>query len=122
MSSVMLPTAVLAVPAAESRPTDPNRLVRFAVRADADPGTLPRVLELFAKRGLVPLSLNSRLLGGEVAVEIEVTGMVAAESNHVGNCLRQIPMVLAVTVSERDMAEWNMAEWTGPADLPAAAE
>ncbi|MDQ2104389.1 hypothetical protein [Azospirillum isscasi] len=110
--STVVSTVVLAAPAAESRPSDPNRLVRFAVRADADPGTLPRVLELFAKRGLVPLSLNGRLLGDELTVEVEVSGMVAAESNHVGNCLRQIPMVLAVTVTER----------TVPADLPAAAE
>ena len=112
MSTVMLSTATLAAPAAESRPTDPNRLVRFALRADADPGTLPRVLELFAKRGLVPLSLSSRLLGDELAVEVETSGMVAAESNHVGNCLRQIPMVLTVTGTER----------TVPVDLPAAAE
>lgn len=105
-------TVTLAAPAAESRPTDPNRLVRFAVRADADPGTLPRVLELFAKRGLVPLSLSSRLLGETLTVEVEVTGMVTAESSHVGNCLRQIPMVLTVAVTER----------TVPLDLPAAAE
>ncbi|WP_448203256.1 hypothetical protein [Azospirillum sp. sgz302134] len=110
-------TVVLAAPAAESRPIDPNRCVAFAVQADADPGTLPRVLELFAKRGLVPLSLNSRLLGDALAVEVEVTGMVAAESNHVGNCLRQIPMVTRVTVTDRTLpADLPVA------DLPAAAE
>ncbi|MFC5359837.1 hypothetical protein [Azospirillum himalayense] len=112
MSTVTLSTVTLAAPAAESRPTDPNRLVRFAVQADADPGTLPRVLELFAKRGLVPLSLNSRLLGETLTMEVEMAGMVAAESNHVGNCLRQIPMVLTVAVTERTL----------PLDLPAAAE
>ena len=109
-------TVVLAAPAAESRPTDPNRCVAFAVEADADPGTLPRVLELFAKRGLVPLSLISRLLGDRVAVEVEVVGMVRAESNHVGNCLRQIPMVTQVTVTERTVPG------DFPDDLPAAAE
>lgn len=105
-------TVVVAAPAAESRPTDPSRCVAFTVEADADPGTLPRVLELFAKRGLVPLSLTSRHLGDTLAMEVEVVGMVAAESNHVGNCLRQIPMVTRVAVSER----------TVPDDLPAAAD
>ena len=105
-------TVALAPPAAESRPTDPNRFVAFAVEADADPGTLPRVLELFAKRGLVPLSLSGRLVGDRLTVEIEVAGMVPAESNHVGNCLRQIPMVARVSVIER----------TVPDDLPAAAD
>ncbi|MBP2293527.1 hypothetical protein [Azospirillum rugosum] len=105
-------TVVLAAPAAESRPTDPNRCVAFTVEADADPGTLPRVLELFAKRGLVPLSLTSQLLGDRLTVGVEVVGMVQAESNHVGNCLRQIPMVSQVSVTDRTL----------PNDLPAAAD
>ena len=109
-------TVVLAAPPAESRPTDPNRCVAFAVEADADPGTLPRVLELFAKRGLVPLSLTSRLLGDRVAVKVEVVGMVRAESNHVGNRLRQIPMVTQFTVFERTVPG------DLPGDLPAAAD
>lgn len=108
MTTLVRSVAVLAAPAAESRPTDPNRCVAFLVQADADPGTLPRVLELIAKRGLVPLSLSSRLTGDSLDVEIEVAGMVRAESDHVGNCLRQIPMVARVTVTER----------TVPADLP----
>lgn len=112
MSTVATSTVTLAPPAAESRPTDPNRCVAFLVQADADPGTLPRVLELVAKRGLVPLSLNSRLVGDSLDVEIEVAGMVRAESDHVGNCLRQIPMVARVTVMER----------TVPVDLPQAAD
>ncbi|MCW2237346.1 hypothetical protein [Azospirillum canadense] len=110
-------TVMLAAPAAESRPTDPNRCVAFAVEADADPGTLPRVLELFAKRGLVPLSLTSHLLGDRLAVEVEVVGMVQAESNHVGNCLRQIPMVSRVSVMDRTVPADLPAE-----DLPAAAD
>lgn len=91
----------LAAPAAESRPTDPTRSVTFAVLADSDPGTLPRVLELFAKRGLVPAALNSRLTDGALSIAVEVVGMVRAESNHVANCLRAIPMVGQVSVSER---------------------
>lgn len=94
-------TVTLAPPAAESRPVEPGRRVAFAVVADADPGTLPRVLELVAKRGLVPETLTSRLTDDTLAIEMEVVGMARAESAHVANCLRQIPMVARVTVTER---------------------
>ncbi len=90
----------LTPPAAESRPCDPARRVVFSVTADADPGTLPRVLELVAKRGLVPHTLASRLTGDTLLIDLAVVGMVRAESDHVGNCLRQIPMVAQVVVAE----------------------
>ena len=104
---------VSAQPApSDTRPVDPFRCVAFTVRADADPGTLPRVLELFAKRGLVPASVASRLLGDAMTMEIEVVGLARAESDHIGNCLRQIPMVTQVRLAER----------TVPAELLACAE
>ncbi|WP_245593561.1 hypothetical protein [Azospirillum halopraeferens] len=105
MSVKALPAQAVSplVPAAESRPVDPGRSVTFTLRADADPGTLPRVLELFAKRGLVPAALRSdRLADGEtLAVEVEVTGMARAESDHVANCLRRLPVVMQVLTGER---------------------
>jgi len=95
-------TAVPAAPA-EARPTDPARHVSFAVRADADPGVLPRVLELFAKRGLVPAAVRSDLASDAMTLDIavEVSGMVRAESDHVANCLRSIPLVGHVLTTER---------------------
>lgn len=96
-----LPPMTVAPAPAEARPTDPDRCVVFALHADADPGTLPRVLELFAKRGLVPLAMSSRLTGDRLLVEVEVAGMVRAESDHVANCLRQLPMVERATATER---------------------
>src|SRR5690349_13862372 len=70
---------------------------------DADPGTLPRVLELFAKRGLVPAALRSEALAecGTLDISVEVVGMVRAESDHVANCLRALPMVSHVLTAER---------------------
>jgi acetolactate synthase regulatory subunit len=103
--SALMPaaTTTAAQPAADTRPHDPTRRVAFALRADADPGLLPRVLELFAKRGLVPGTLHAdhRTEDDTLAVEVEVTGMVRAESDHVANCLRQIPGVTLVLASER---------------------
>ncbi|HYD67679.1 MAG TPA: hypothetical protein VED21_19510, partial [Azospirillum sp.] len=67
-------------PAADTRPYDPTRRVAFALRADADPGVLPRVLELFAKRGLVPDTFHADRMADDdtLAVEVEVTGMARA--------------------------------------------
>lgn len=102
VQSSALTASVLPAPA-ETRATDPGRCVTFAIRADADPGALPRVLELFAKRGLVPASLRSELLpdGETLDVTVEIAGMVRAESNHVANCLRAIPAVSHVLTAER---------------------
>jgi prephenate dehydratase len=105
-------TVLMTAPAAVARPSDPFRCVAFTVHADADPGTLPRVLELFAKRGLVPTALSSRLSGDRLAMEVEAVGLARAESDHIGNCLRQIPMVTQVFTAER----------TVPAELLACAE
>lgn len=98
-------TAVLAAPA-ESRPTDPARRVTYTLRTDADPGVLPRVLELIAKRGLVPETLLSRHHADSetLSIEMEVAGMVRAESDHVANCLRAIPAVMQVLATERALA------------------
>lgn len=101
----VLPVSVLLAPA-ETRATDPGRSVTFTVRADAEPGALPRVLELFAKRGLVPAALRSDLLAETETLDItvEVVGLVRAESDHVAACLRAIPVVAHVLTTER-MAE-----------------
>lgn len=44
----------------------------FAVRAAHDPGALPRLLEPFAKRGLVPGAVKMRQWGDESALLIEI--------------------------------------------------
>ncbi|MBY6260789.1 hypothetical protein EI613_02480 [Azospirillum sp. 412522] len=84
----------------DARVTAPGRRVVFSLAADADPGALPRVLEYVAKRGLVPLALHSRLTGGMLDIAMEVGDLPQAESDHIGRCLGQIPMVTRVTVIE----------------------
>lgn len=101
MPAVSVPAA-LAAPA-ETRATAPGRRVTFTVRADADPGVLPRVLELFAKRGLVPAMVRSDLAAEAETLDItvDVTGMPRTESDHVANCLRGIPLVGQVLTTKR---------------------
>ena len=96
----------LAAPAAEGRPYDPARTACFSVHAASDPGVMPRVLELFAKRGLVPTSWHSSVAFGadELVIDIQMQGMVRHESDYVAACLRGIPAVSCVLTSERYLA------------------
>lgn len=71
----------------------------YAVIADVDPGILPRVLELIAKRGLVPYRCHSTLEGPRqdtLAVDLQVTGLDEQQAAHVAACLGQIPGVTGV--------------------------
>jgi hypothetical protein len=89
------------------RPFDATTTACFSIQADADPGVMSRVLELFAKRGLVPSSWHSRVGGlraDELIIDLQMRGMVRTEADFVAACLRQIPAVDCVLTSERHSA------------------
>lgn len=73
----------------------------FSVTAAASPGVLPRLLELFAKRGLVPSDWHSRVNGSALSVEIRMAGMAPALAEYVAACLRQVYLVERVLLSNR---------------------
>lgn len=101
-----MPVPVLTPPPAEARPTDPDRTACFAIVAEADPGVLPRLLEPFAKRGLVPSSVQARFVEAEeeLLVDVQVRTLTRAESDYVARCLRAMPLVRQVLTSERHPA------------------
>ncbi len=70
--------------------------VRFTVSADASAGLLPRLLQPFAKRDLMPDRFDATRTGDTVRVDIAL-GAVPAEMVHVieGN-LRQLVGVVTV--------------------------
>jgi acetolactate synthase small subunit len=79
----------------------------FSVRANADPGVMPRVLELFAKRGLVPSAWHSAIGGtdrAELAIDIEMRGLGRDLMDYIAACLRQIPLVEVVLTSQQGAA------------------
>ena len=79
----------------------------FGVEAEPDPGVMPRVLELFAKRGLIPSQWRSTLDGGPGAVlhiDIQVEGMEGGLAEYIASCLRQLPAVEVVLTSEKSRA------------------
>ena len=87
---------MLALPLSQSEP-----VACFAVHARAEPGVMPRVLELFSKRGLVPTAWTSRVTGEELAIDIQMRGMDGSLAEYVAACLRQIAYVDVVLTSER---------------------
>lgn len=81
----------------------------FAVRADATPGMMSRVLELFAKRNLVPTRWHSDVIvapardGGHATlhIDIQMEGMEAELAAYVARCLRQVYGVDSVLTSTK---------------------
>jgi hypothetical protein len=88
--------------------TAPSRIALFSVRAVAEPATLPRLLELFAKRGVVPTQVSARRsrrdgIGPEaegLVVDIAVAGMDRRLSDYVAACMRGMPCVQAVLTGD----------------------
>jgi prephenate dehydratase len=71
---------------------------RFNVSALNDPGTLLRILELFAKRGLTPDRVRSDRCDGELMLMIEVDEMEAELAAYIGRCIQEIFVVRSVAV------------------------
>lgn len=94
----------VAVNTAEARFSD---TAYFSVHAGAEPGTMPRILEQFAKRGLVPSLWHSAVSGPDRArltIEIEVGGLDDETAQYIAAYLRQIVSVDAVLTLCRNSA------------------
>ena len=76
-------------PAATVAAAEPATTTFFSLQACAEPGVMPRVLELFAKRGLVPALWHSAVVRKRLTIDIEVAGL-GGTADYVANCLRQI--------------------------------
>jgi hypothetical protein len=73
----------------------------FSVHARAEPCIMPRLIELFAKRGLVPTFWHSALSrdGRDLAVEIGMRGLTSDLTDYIAACMRQIVGVDVVLIS-----------------------
>ena len=95
--------------AASAAETSFPQTAYFSVHARAEPGVMPRVLELFAKRGLVPSGWRSWVSGADrngLTIEIEMRGLGRDITDYIAACLRQIACVEAVlTLSQCDGAD-----------------
>ena len=76
----------------------------FSVTATAEPGTMPRVLEIFAKRRLVPARWLSAVAGprdGEIHIDIQLADVDRELAERLAQSLRQVVSVQSVLTSEK---------------------
>ena len=76
--------------------------VRYVVDADVSPGLLPRLLQPFAKRDLVPDRFSSHRTGDIMCVEIAMDAMPEDQIHLVEGNLRQIVGVRHLTRHTRE--------------------
>ena len=91
--------------AANAAQTKLSEAAVFSVYARAEPGVMPRVLGLFAKRGLVPSSWHSAVSATDrqqLRIEIEMHGLNPDITEYIAACLRQIVSVEKVLTMSRD--------------------
>ena len=111
-SGTARPSAAQAFPASPSfaaapvsrraTPASAPAVTCFSVVAAADPGTLPRVLEQFAMRSLVPQRWHAVLTeGDELSIDAQVTGLDAQRTEVLASKLRALICVRSVLVVEK---------------------
>jgi len=74
--------------------------VCFSVQARAEPGVMPRVVELFAKRGLVPQKWYSTASAEALTIDVQLGGLDRDLAAYIARCMRQIVGVETVLTSE----------------------
>ena len=92
-----------------SEPSPDNRpaVACFSIQAGADPSVMPRVLELFAKRGMIPQRWHSDLGGrrrDELTIDLQVDGLDRAKAELIAHAIRQMVTVTSVLTSEKSYA------------------
>lgn len=69
----------------------------FSIDVVPDPGTMARVLEQFAKRGLVPTRWHSDVIDSDsMQIDIQIVGLSAALGGDIARCLQAIVGVHSV--------------------------
>lgn len=74
--------------------------VQFTLTVDIDPGLLPRLLQPFAKRDLIPDRFESRRNGNLMRIDIAMTAMPAEMVHLVAGNLNQTVGVRSVTLKQ----------------------
>lgn len=78
----------------------------FSLTALSDPGTLPRVLEIFAKLGRVPFQCHATTFGADnedMHVDLQFQAMTQAEGEHLARALRGCILVKSVLTSQKQL-------------------
>jgi hypothetical protein len=71
---------------------------------------MPRVIALFAKRGLTPRRVEAARVGEELTIDLQADGLSGEAAEHIAACLRQIVGVERVlTAVKMLLAEARLA-------------
>ena len=83
----------------------------YSVTAAAEASVMPRILDLFAKRGLMPFYLHAAIGDDErLNVDLRVCGLEHNSAHHVARCLRRLVAVERVLMAgEADAAAYAEA-------------
>ena len=82
----------------------PEPVACFSIQALAEPTVMPRVLELFAKRGLIPSRWHSDLGGrrqDELTIDFQISGLDRDKADLIAHAIRQFVSVTSVLTSEK---------------------
>lgn len=101
------PAAFSATPSPARHGVPEPVVACFSITAEADPTVMPRVLELFAKRGLIPSRWHSDIGGrrrDELLIDLQVEGLGCEKADLIGHAMRQIVPVMSVLISQKSFA------------------
>lgn len=76
----------------------------FSVFAAPEASVMPRVLELFAKRGLVPVRFDAAVSGADLSIDVQVDGLESETAAHIAACLRNVVHVERVLTAVKSYA------------------
>jgi len=84
---------------------DPDVTYCLGITAHPDPGAIARIIEPFAKLGLVPLSINARLFSdaGELTVDVQIAGIGPDQCRRIANQIAAMPVVRRVVTGEKQV-------------------
>ena len=78
----------------------------FSVLAAPEAGVMPRVLEFFAKRGLVPARFHCDVVDESLVIDVHVGEIEEGVADHIAACLRELVHVERVlTAVKRPMPQ-----------------
>ena len=89
----------VSLSSAVSAPVEPDAApatFRYSLLARPEPGVMPRVVELFAKRGLVPQRFAGAASATALSIEVQIADLSRDTVDYIARCMRQIVGVEAV--------------------------
>ena len=68
-----------------------SAFLQYRMTADADPGLLPRILQVLAKRSLVPEAFRAEQRSGDdgLSIELRIPAIEETKARHMAACLRE---------------------------------